>query len=652
MDRAWGVVLGFSTAVVAVVGATPQAPSRVDFRRDVRPIFQQRCYECHGPDQQMLGFRLDRRADAMRGGTQAVIGPGNAEGSKLYHRLIDTTAGLRMPPTGPLESQQIALVKAWIDQGAEWPDDVAGEIAAPPVDPDAERLAQLIRNGDGSGVEQFLRTTPRAATGRAAAGSTPLMFAALYGNAAIEERLIKLGADPAAANVAGATALMWAVPNLDLMRMLLNRSVDVDARSEDGRSALVMAAGMSGSGPAVALLLEYGASPDPIVPSDLPALREAARVGNVEAFKLLIDYGGNPKSLPADFLRTVCFPCAQAAGRAGTGPLPLSEPIDRGLRPTLPLESTPKFVVVSRFSTDAVRAAVKRSLPLLQRVGKPFIQKTGCVSCHHNSLVAMAVASARNNGYSVDEAVDDAQRRITADYLESWRERTLQNHFIAGQQDTISYLLFGLAMAGHPPDQATDAQARWLLRRQAADGRWPIAALRPPIESNDITVTSLSLLDLRTYATKPAVADYAQAVARARQWLVTAKGDTTEECAFRVLGLMWSGGLGNTTAVKDLMELQLPDGGWNQLPSMGSDAYATGQALVALHEAGVAAAHVAVRRGVEFLLRTQLQDGSWFVKSRAVPIQAYFESGFPHGADQWISAAATAWAVAALASVQ
>ena len=84
---------------------------------------------------------------------------------------------------------------------------------------------------------------------------------------------------------------------------------------------------------------------------------------------------------------------------------------------------------------------------------------------------------------------------------------------------------------------------------------------------------------------------------------------------------------------------------------MESDAYATGEALVALRQSGaVATSAAAVRRGVDFLLRTQLEDGTWVVKSRAVPIQAYFESGFPHGADQWISAAATAWAVTALAS--
>jgi hypothetical protein len=82
---------------------------------------------------------------------------------------------------------------------------------------------------------------------------------------------------------------------------------------------------------------------------------------------------------------------------------------------------------------------------------------------------------------------------------------------------------------------------------------------------------------------------------------------------------------------------------------MDADAYATGEALVALQGSGLTAIDPVVRRGIEFLLRSQLPDGSWYVASRSVPIQAYFESGFPHGADQWISAAATAWAVTALA---
>src|SRR3954464_10920244 len=80
-----------------------------------------------------------------------------------------------------------------------------------------------------------------------------------------------------------------------------------------------------------------------------------------------------------------------------------------------------------------------------------------------------------------------------------------------------------------------------------------------------------------------------------------------------------------------------------------SDAYATGQALTALIEAGqIKPGDDAYNRGAAFLLRTQRPDGSWLVRTRSFPFQPYKESGFPHGKDQWISAAGTSWAVWAL----
>jgi mono/diheme cytochrome c family protein len=100
-----------------------QEPSHsVDFARDVQPILRQHCYSCHGPSTQQNGFRLDRRSDAMRGGSMAMIGPGNSEGSRLYLRLIGNTFGTQMPPTGALTPAQIAIIKEWIDLGAPWPD--------------------------------------------------------------------------------------------------------------------------------------------------------------------------------------------------------------------------------------------------------------------------------------------------------------------------------------------------------------------------------------------------------------------------------------------------------------------------------------------------------------------------------------------------
>src|SRR5262249_27220407 len=101
----------------------------------------------------------------------------------------------------------------------------------------------------------------------------------------------------------------------------------------------------------------------------------------------------------------------------------------------------------------------------------------------------------------------------------------------------------------------------------------------------------------------------------------------------------------STTA---LLAAQQPDGGWSQLSSLETDAYATGLALVALQTAGHATSSAEYQRGVAYLLRTQFPDGSWLVRSRALPVQPMRDSGFPHGRHQWISAAGTSWATMAL----
>ena len=139
-----------------VVSLLPaQTGSKVDFGRDLQPLFQQHCIECHGPSQQMGGMRLDRRRSAMgiRGGT--TIGPGNADGSRLYLRVAGTKFGQRMPPTGPLSAEQINLIKTWIDQGAEWPDEFSGDKSPSPGDPRAVRIAEALRAGDREAFARF-----------------------------------------------------------------------------------------------------------------------------------------------------------------------------------------------------------------------------------------------------------------------------------------------------------------------------------------------------------------------------------------------------------------------------------------------------------------------------------------------------------------
>jgi hypothetical protein len=83
----------------------------IDFARHVQPLFQAHCVSCHGPKQQKNGFRLDRRRDALKGGTANQIGPGSSEASRLYLRLIGNQSGLQMPPDGPLSTEQTSIIK-------------------------------------------------------------------------------------------------------------------------------------------------------------------------------------------------------------------------------------------------------------------------------------------------------------------------------------------------------------------------------------------------------------------------------------------------------------------------------------------------------------------------------------------------------------
>jgi hypothetical protein len=300
----------------------------------------------------------------------------------------------------------------------------------------------------------------------------------------------------------------------------------------------------------------------------------------------------------------------------------------------------------------SVRAALLRTIPLLQRSDIGFLQKTGCVSCHHNTLTAMTIAAARSAGVPVDDQVARTQLASIASYIDVWRERALQGLGIPGDADTVSSILIGMAAENHRPDPATDALARYLTSRQSPAGQWQPTGHRPPLESSAIQVTAASLRALQVYAPRARRNEYEQAIERAREWLKQAPAATTQDRAFQLLGLRWAGEDRETlrrNAARDLLREQRSDGGWGVLPSLASDAFATGQALVALKEAGaLAATDPAYQRGVEFLLSTQLEDGSWYLRSRSIPFQPYFESGFPHGHDQWISAAATNWAAMAL----
>src|SRR5689334_7363485 len=158
----WRMSLAALAAACGAGGASAEEPAKVDFVKDVQPLFKAHCIGCHGPKQQKNGFRLDRRRAALRGGTINQIGPGNAEASRLHLRLVGDREGLQMPPDGPLNAEQIKVIKAWIDQGAVWPDEASGETPAPPPDPKAARLMDLLRDGDRAAFRKLLKDEPQA----------------------------------------------------------------------------------------------------------------------------------------------------------------------------------------------------------------------------------------------------------------------------------------------------------------------------------------------------------------------------------------------------------------------------------------------------------------------------------------------------------
>ena len=108
------------------------APRPVDFARDVQPLFARHCYSCHGPEKQKGQLRLDRKADALKGGDSHApdIIPGQSAESPLIRFVAGLDKDLLMPPKGErLSTEQVSLLRAWIDQGAKWPEDGSGTSA-------------------------------------------------------------------------------------------------------------------------------------------------------------------------------------------------------------------------------------------------------------------------------------------------------------------------------------------------------------------------------------------------------------------------------------------------------------------------------------------------------------------------------------------
>lgn len=301
---------------------------------------------------------------------------------------------------------------------------------------------------------------------------------------------------------------------------------------------------------------------------------------------------------------------------------------------------------------EAIRQSVEKALPIILASTAEYPRRRDCFSCHHQAVPALALVTARERGFAVDAlAVDGLVENAEADLrgaIESYKKGEGQG----GGVTRAGYALLTLQIGGKPADDVTDAVLIFLMKRDDARGYWQSASSRPPSEASDATSTYLAVRALTAFGRPDAKDQIAARIAKARDWLISAKPKDTEDRVFRLLALKASAAPAEIVKKEadGLLATRRADGGWAQIEGAESDAYATGSALVALHQVGgLATDDPAYRSALKFLIGSQRADGSWFVKSRSKPFQPYFESGFPHGKDQFISMAASAWAVTALA---
>lgn len=525
-------------------------------------------------------------------------------------------------------------------------------------------------------------------------GRTALFVAAMSDPSAdIVRLLVAKGADVHAKDAFQNTMLTAAAygNDVDTIRLVLDAGVDVNAAGVTGVTPL-FGASYNGNLAAVRLLLSKGAkvnaaarmptlfpidSPKsgPIALTDVTPLLAATSVGPAELIKALLDAGADinakdgrgmtPLMLavatnhqqPA-VIRLLLERGADVAVRSNLGETAadwarkLAVPVGLELlKVSTPQPTTAASPAPASTPVD-IKTAAERSMALLETSSQKFFKGSGCVSCHHQNAAGLAAGEARAKGLRFDAKASAARIEMLKD---GPPPPLLLERMDIGVPEIFASTLAALAAENVPPNLVTDMIAANIAATQAPDGSWHTqngVGDRPPTAEGGITRAALCIRSLTVYGPPARVGEMNARIAKARQWLLAAKPVTAEDRNMQLLGLRWADA--DAATLKKLaiaiLAQQQADGAWRQHGGVATDAYATGQSLYVLAKAGgVPPTDLAYQRGVNYLLATQNANGSWRVTSRAPKFQAYFNSGFPFGGDQWISAWATGWATMALA---
>jgi ankyrin repeat protein len=576
-----------------------------------------------------------------------------------------------------------AAVKLLLDRGAEV--DAKNQFDATALilgasDPEKARL--LIAKGAGVNAISKL-------------GRTPLMTAAACEGCSETVRLLlSKGAKPVGHDAVSHAALYSAAQanDVETIRLLLEHGADPNGEDGGAFSPLMAASGHCNI-PAMKLLLSKGAGVNVINTftnqvkfgniqlTHLSALMFATPHCSADTVKVMLDAGAKIDEQDDRHMTPLMFSVASEHQDIAVVSLLLKAGAQLNVKSAMgetALDWARKFgnkQVIAALEAAGAKSgdpftppqpkpapsrtagqAAKTALALLQRSTTEFFKQSGCVGCHNQPISAAAYSVARGHGVMGDDAANKSHIAMMDSENVGAREANVELAEHGGATDIPAYVLFSLGIAGRPADAKTDAAVVYLAASQHRDGTWRLDGVsRAPIQEGTIGRTTLAARALQLFELPARKDEFESRIALARDWMLEAHAATNDDFAMQILGLHWTGASdAKVRAVgRTLMGQQRPDGGWAQNPNLASDAYATGETLWALREAGVlAVSDPAYKRGVKFLLDTQFEDGSWYVRSRAVKLQPYFQGGFPYDHDQWISSTATGFAVMALAPVK
>jgi len=520
-------------------------------------------------------------------------------------------------------------------------------------------------------------------------GRTALIVAAFSpGSDRVVDLLLAHGADPKAKSEDGINFLNAAslAMNPHAVQLALEKGLDMESRDPAGATSLMDAAGV-GDLASVKALLAKGANVNAVSagPDGLPPLKVkngviqlglftplmlAATYGPPELVEMLLKAGAKVNvtdvrgMTPLHYAVTSDYQSPEIVRMllaAGADPkLKMSDGGDVStwaVKFAVP-QSLSQLPQIEPVPVEAVSAhgrnpseAVKQSLGLLSRVSINFVGTGGCIACHAQSIAGTALGVAKAHGITVEDKAATELLAAAKGRWQSMSDALLLREDPPGGLDEEIYSALHLITAGYKPDGVSDAMVINMLSQQLPNGSWhPGFLARSPMEDSDVTRTALGMRVLRELAWPGRRADLAAGAERAHQWLLHAKPVTNEDAVMQVLGLKWAADSGAAALARALAAKQQADGGWAQTSYLKSDAYASGQAIHALIESGAFhPSDTVIQRSVRYLLATQQEDGSWHVRSRSPKFQPYFQSGFPHNHDQWISMAATGWAAMAIA---